>query len=533
MATPKKTKKDDLLNLEVPDVEVKNEYQEEVKEVEPKEEVKRLEYVSVFKKDPKVISATEAVTVGDNEKPRIYLPGVTSEDLTNMYIAYGNIDNANESNFTEDNINTFSIYNYGLRYHPAPKMNGFVKRINSGSFTNKIEEEGKNINLRTLSADDIKGGNISQSLLLAQFISKLGAGEKANVPLWHSGFRVVITPPSVEKVIMLLNKVAKDKMEAGKDTLGLSFSNDSAILHKHFLDLFVSSIDGTTLDIDLDNTDIRQYISILDLNLIYLAVQAAISAAGLDIYTNCANTSRLSEDGKPLCDFSIKAKVDPTRLLWIDTKRLLKPMVKQMSITSNNRVTLDQIKWYQEQVLSYVKDRAYTIEIGANDEEGALKEEIKVYYKIPTISEYMTEAVGWVFNVSDMVKKSLTDETTDTEKEDLVNSVKYLLRLGTYNSYVDYISIRGNKLTDRELITEALTTYGKSDEQLTAFLEATLRYIEDASLAIVGFPAFTCPKCKEAGRNPDQKVHLTERLSELVPLQVDTLFFDLAAQQLA
>ena len=83
------------------------------------------------------------------------------------------------------------------------------------------------------------------------------------------------------------------------------------------------------------------------------------------------------------------------------------------------------------------------------------------------------------------------------------------------------------------MITEALTTYGKTDEQLSAFLEATLRYIEDASLAIVGFPAFTCPKCKQAGRDTNQKGHLTDRLSELVPLQVDTLFFDLAAQQLA
>ena len=530
-----KSKKDDLLDLEVPDVEVTNEYEGSVPNEESKEEAvtKPAEPVrdvlDVYKKEPKVITATEAVTVGDNEKPRIYFPGITSTDLTNMYVAYGNIDTANESNFTENNINTFSIYNYGLRYHPAPKMNAFVERVNTSGFTNKVKEGEKNINLRTLSADDIKGDNISQSLLLAQFMSKLGAGEKANVPLWHSGFRVVISPPTAERMIMLHNKIAKDKMEAGKDTLGLSFSNDSCILHKHFLDMFVSLIDSTTLDIDIDNTDIRQYISVLDLNLIYLAVQTAISASGVDMYTNCANSGRLSADGKPLCDFSIKAKVDPARLLWVDTKRVLKPMIKQMEITASNRVTLDQVKWYQEQVLNYVKDRSYNI---STDGEDDTVEEIKIFYKMPTIAEFITEGLGWVFNITELVKDSLTDDTTETEKEDTVNSVKYLLRLGTYNSYVDYISIRGRKLTDRELITQALATYSKSDEHITNFLESTLKYIEDASLAIVGFPAFTCPKCKAAGRDADQQVHLTERLREIVPIQADTLFFDLAAQQL-
>lgn len=511
---------------ELPETNTEEEV-ENVQEAENKEsDITKPETLDVFKKTPKPLTATEAITVPEGEKPRIFFPGVTSKDLTNMYIAYGNIENADESNFSEDNLNTFSIYNYGLRYHSAPKLNGFVDRANSSGFTNKIEDENKNINLRTLSADDIKGNNISQSLLLAQIVSKLGAGEKTNIPLWHSGFRVVITPPSIERIIMLHNKIAKDKMEAGKDTLGLSFSNDSCILHQHFLDMFVSLIDGTTLDIDLDNVDIRQYISVLDLNIIYLAVQTAISASGIDMYTNCANTSKLTEDGKPLCTFSIHAKVDPARLLWVDTKRLMKPMLKQMGIMSNNRVTVEQVKWYQEEVLKYAKDKFYTITTEGD-------EEIKVYYKIPNILEFITEGLGWVLNITNLVKDSLTGDSTETEKEDIINSVKYLLRLGTYNAYVDYIIFRGNKLTDRELITKALTTYGKSQEQIENFLEFTLKYIEEATLAIVGFPAYECPKCKEAGREALQKAHQTERLKELIPLQADTLFFDLAAQQLA
>ena len=152
---------------------------------------------------------------------------------------------------------------------------------------------------------------------------------------------------------------------------------------------------------------------------------------------------------------------------------------------------------------------------------------MEVHYKVPTVSEFISEGLGWILSITENVRESLSEGYTDDERDTLVENVQYLMRLGTYNSFVDYISVRGNKLTDREYITQALITYGKTQTQMHEFLEATVRYIEDSSIAIAGYPAYTCPNCKKENINPR-----TERLKELIPIEPYILFFDWTAQQL-
>ena len=79
---------------ELPETNTEEEV-DNVQEAENKEsDITKPETLDVFKKTPKTLTATEAITVPEGEKPRIFFPVVTSKDLTNMYIAYGNIENA-------------------------------------------------------------------------------------------------------------------------------------------------------------------------------------------------------------------------------------------------------------------------------------------------------------------------------------------------------------------------------------------------------------------------------------------------------
>ena len=488
--------------------------QQEVKE-EPK-----YKNLDVNKVRYHAVSPTEVVKELDSGKPTIIFPAITSKEVIQMYTDYGNLANFDQSDISEAQMDSIRVFNQGVRLSPSPRYNAFEDRLNSSTFTNNIEEEDKQINLRTLTADDIKGGNLSQSLILAQMLSQLGSGEKTNVPLWHSGFRVTIKPPTSERIISLHNKIFKDKMLAGKETLGLTLSNDSGILHRYFVDMFVNLIESTTLDIDLASEDITKYISVLDLNIMYLAVLAATATNGIVMYTNCSNASQLDENGKPLCNFSISATADPTKLLWVDMQRLTKPMKKQMSIVASARVTLDNIKWYQSEVLKISTGKNYIIKTIKG-------EEMEVHYRIPTLAEFISEGMGWILNITETVRESLSEGYTDDERDTLVENVQYLMKLGTYNSFVEYISIRGNKLTDREYITQALISYGKTPEQMHAFIEATIRYIEETSIAIAGYPAYTCPECKKENINPR-----TPRLKELIPIEPHILFYDWTAQQL-
>lgn len=501
---------------------IQNENQESVTEevTETQEQVSKYENLDINKVKYHALSPTEVVKELDSGKPTIIFPAITSKEVIRMYTDYGNLANFDQSDISETQMDSIRVFNQGIRLSPSPRYNGFEDRLNSSVFTNNVQEEGKQINLRTLTADDIKGGNLSQSLILAQMLSQLGSGEKTNVPLWHSGFRVTIKPPTSERIISLHNKIFKDKMLAGKETLGLTLSNDSGILHRYFVEMFVNLIESTTLDIDLGTEDITKYISVLDLNIMYLAVLAATATNGVQMYTNCTNASQLDETGKPLCNFSLSATADPTKLLWVDMKRLSKPMRKQMSVVASARITLDNIKWYQAEVLKVSTGKNYVIKTIKG-------EEMEVHYKVPTVSEFISEGLGWILSITENVRESLSEGYTDDERDTLVENVQYLMRLGTYNAFVDYISVRGNKLTDREYITQALITYGKTQTQMHEFLEATVRYIEDSSIAIAGYPAYTCPTCKKDNINPR-----TERLKELIPIEPYILFFDWTAQQL-
>lgn len=472
---------------------------------------------------PEAIGVDKVVAMledADIDNPTI-LPGITSKDLTKLYEAYGNNPNIDDDSLQPEQINGFAVFNYGLRYHPYAKYNVLVDRLEDkkSTFTNQIVEEGKNTNIRTLSANDIKGSNLNQNLLLAQFMSELGAGEKTNIPLWHSGFRVVITPPNSNKLISLHNKIFKDKLLIGKDTLGISFSNDAGVLHKYFIEMFMSLIEGCTLDVP--RSELLKYISVLDLNTIYLAVQASMSTTGIDIYTNCKNVNQLVDD-TPVCNFAVQAKLDPTKLLWVDTSRLSNPMRKQVAIVSDKRVTVEQVEWYQKELTKFITKNTYDIQATNSTET------MEVVFRIPNLETYLDESLNWLDDVSETVRKSLSEGYEDDERDNMIESVKYLMRLGTFNSYVDYINIRGNKLNKRDLVIQALITYGKTQHQIDDFLEAVLKFIEDSSVAIVGYPAFDCPKCKA-----NNVVSLTDRLKEIIPLEISTLFFDLTARSLA
>lgn len=463
-----------------------------------------------------------------NDEFKLVTPGMTNKSLDKLYEQYDDEEVTKE--LTEEQSNAFALINTGIKYSPNPTYYGFEDRVNdSSTFANDIKiDNGKNINIRNLTADDVPSGTGNQELLLSQFLSIMGRGEKINVPLWHSGFRVVISPPSTNDILALHTKVSKDQLEAGTDTVGLSYSNDSAILHKYFLELFFNFMESCTLDVNLNEVDIRDYISILDLNIMYTVVLAAMHIRGIDITTSCNNANRLDEHKKPICTFSVDVKINPARLLWIDTKRLSKPMLKQMSKMASGKTTLGQVKWYQDELKKHIPERHYMIK---NDD--ADTDDIRVNFRIPTINDYLSESNLWLLELTSNVRESITDGHTDSKRDNYVNAIRYLMRLSVYNAFVKSISIRGNELTERDLIIKALTTNGKEDTIVNDLLKNVTEYIENSSVAVVAIPAFICPKCNEDGRDGKQSTYGTERLKELIPIDPSTLFFELTAHQLA
>lgn len=517
---PKKTTKD-----------VKEEVKEEVVDSVENEETGSSKYTKVDPnmKKPEGIPSDKALENLRNLKaPNMLLPGKTFEQVREISDEIDKLPDEEKDKFDNEFQDTVSVMNYGLTYLPSSSKDTYKDRINNkdSKFVNSLlNSDNKQVNIRTLKATDIDTSRASQGLLLKQFMSLMGKGETVNIPLWHSGFRIVVTPFTTAELVELDTKLTKEMIDVGRESMGLALSNDHFIYNKYFIDMLMEHIESTTLDINLQEDDLLKYISVLDLQLIYLSLITAIYTNGLDITTVCSETSKVI-DGKPRCNFTVTGKIDPSKLLWVDISRLTKVMIKQVSTFSSKRITKENVKWYQEEILKYsngLKSHALETITGGIETD--------YLFRIPTLRQYLDDGEIWFTEITTAINNSITKDKTNEERNNIVATVKSLQQLTSYIAYVDSIRIGEGSITDRETLLKALVNRepsGKANKDLINAIDAILKYIETSSVAIVALPSYTCPDCEK-----EQKLSITTRLKYFIPIELTTLFFDLNALYIA
>lgn len=398
----------------------------------------------------------------------------------------------------------------------------FNTKLNeSDVFTNQPSIAGKDLNIKAMDPDKYSkpGVKTDQLKLFYKLMAKSNKGDRIIVPLWHSGFKIIVRPPTPTDILGFYNKLTKELSEVGANTMGLIYSNYTSLTHKYFLELLMDLLDSSTLQVSLMEDNILDYISILDLNILYLAVISSITRQGLSVNVNCNNVNVI-EDGKPKCDFSASCKLDPTKILWVNDSQIPEWMVKQISTNGSGSVGKQEVIKYQQEVYNLIKDKSFPFT------PDTIAIEAKVILKIPTLSDYLSESEYWRNEVTRIVRDSLTSKYTPSEKEQMIQYVTYIMRMVSYNSFVKGIEAGGEMLDERELVSKALmgSTTGETDN-VNTFIRNILKFIEDGSIAIVAIPSFTCPNCKA-----EQHAHSKPIFKELIPLAMETLFFDLAAR---
>ena len=420
----------------------------------------------------------------------------------------------------------------------------FRNRLDSGSFTNSIKMDDKELNLATLTADAIAGSKQSkEELAYFRFLSTSGNGEQINIPLWHSGFRIVLKPMSTVEYASLMNIIQQDKAVFSKQIIGFMYSYDSFVINTHVLNMVSNLIVYTTLNINRKEEDIMSHISVLDLNMIYLGLLASIFSSGIEFSMQCKNVKELNEDGTVKCNNQLVGLLDPTKILWIDTDRIAKEdnkwMLKQMQKTSAASVSQEEARLYRERIEGYANIDGYTIK-GNNPK--LKKQHISQFmFKIPSLYEYMNVGETWKACLEEEVRRALgnTDSSQPTDDE-AIQSIYSILTTSRYLPFIDKIQnkIEGeedegsnSEITDPEYLLKAMVSIISKptrDNKLKyqELEESITKNIEDATVAIMAIPTFKCSKCgasKEA-----QQVFKSDRLKDLIPLDGLYTFFDVA-----
>ena len=400
-------------------------------------------------------------------------------------------------------------------------LNGiFADNINNpeNDYVNHLEFGGAKLNTRTINISTNQ--KLTQESAIARIYGLLGVGEVVQVPLWHSGFWVTIKPIKQKDFINLYTELTNSNVELGRLTNTLIYSNYSVVFTRILTEFIISNITEYTIKLT-DDASLLDYIKIQDLFPLANGIISAMYPKGLDIVKSCVNTLKFdSKSNEPMCDYSIAAKVDSKKLLWVNRKALDKYMINHMSKRTAGSVSMAEVKEYQ----SRLKKRSETVITGKSETGVTVKFDISM----PLLKDYIEAGERWVNSLIADTEKLYTPQDTDQDKHTRLTDVIASSRLNTYNSYIEKVTFIDSKGTETtfekpEAIKEVLDTISGDQTLFIDVLTHISKFISNSSIAIIATPNFTCPKCKSSQTD----IEANKPFSEFIPLNIIENFFDL------
>lgn len=412
---------------------------------------------------------------------------LTDKESIAMIVSTNAADAAVTNDALSDNINS--------------KNNDYVNELKYG----ETELNTRNVGIRN------KEG-LSTNAAVLKLMAFIGQGEIVQVPLWHSGFWVTLTPITQKELVNLSIAINDSQLSLGRRTSSLIYSNYSIVFIKILTDFIVEHITDTTLTLP-ENADIREYILLPDLYPLITGMISSMYPMGIDLVKGCVNTTIIDpETNKPKCSYVVEGKVDAKKLVWVNRNALTKKMLNQMTSRRAKSVTVADVEEYQNSLVQ-VQERVVPINF-----EGKI---LKFTLKTPKLTEAIDSGTQWVESVIRYTESLFKQDDTDTMKESKVTDVLVAIKANVYKHYIKSIEFDGITIEDPVTIEEYLDIISVKRDIVTEFFKEVNKYITDSCIAIVATPNYICPDCGK------DQVELSGEFKEFIPLNVLENFFDL------
>lgn len=355
------------------------------------------------------------------------------------------------------------------------------------------------------------GDKVAGANAIAIFRSFMSIGDVIHVPLWHSGFWVVLKPPTQTEIVNLQLALAGNEIQLGRDTTGLIYSNYSVVFNRIISEFIVSHINTTSLKLS-DDEDIRDYISLNDFYPLVSGLLSTMSPYGIDISRACVNAAEITEDGKPKCTYTVKGKIDPKKLVWVDRSKLTNRMLTHMANRGPNSVTKDDVKEYQLR-LDNAKTKEYDIET-------TVGVKFKVVFEVPTLKDNVIRGEEWVNEIIAAAQKLFRDTDNEEAKNQKVDEIAFASVLGIYNTFIkEFIYDDGRINDDKSTFNTILSDISLDEKAFTSFIKAIKDFITMSPIAIVATPNYICPECGKKQKETE------DPFKEFIPLNIVEHFF--------
>jgi hypothetical protein len=285
----------------------------------------------------------------------------------------------------------------------------------------------------------------------------------------------------------------------GRTTYGLTLSNFSVHVNNKLFDFILRHIHSVNY-VDIPKEELRNYILIHDFPILAWGFACTMYPNGYDYQRACVTDLEQ-------CSYVAQAKINLTKLLWVDNPSLTEAQRTILSENRPNKLTLDNYR-------KFIADHTRVSSSSFTTTNG-----ITFKLKIPTFNEYTSDGLNWVNKINSAIESLIIEEGNEEDaKTDMLNQYVKSSILRQFNHFVDYIEIEDNVITDRDTINSVLEAFSADDKLRSEITENILKFKTNTTIALIGIPEYKCPNCGQPQRGDS-------KYTSVIPLDVMSVVF--------
>lgn len=397
---------------------------------------------------------------------------------------------------------------YGTEIQPASSFHedrGWYERTlddPNAEWGQGLEADGKTISARR----PVLGKPTARRELTGQAAREraaqaTGVGITTRVPLPHTGVHFRLLPRSSQDYIDLDYNIALDRIRTGRSTIGLMFQNSHIYHVKHVWDFILES----TADINIQNfgdIDPGDFVRVTDLPMLQWGMACTMFPHGYPLDLPCSS-------GVQVCTHVEQVNLDLEKLLWVNGKGLSKSQSARLG-NASHKCSLHDLAEYQDNFVSPFKRRV------------AISDNCELVLKVPTVNEYIKAGTDWIESLTQSAINIFGQEESNEERiRGYVSRAIADASLREYSHWIEEIIYdKYDAVPDRKDIEDNLRTLSATPELVETALKVIQDFIEDCTIALIGIPNFSCPKCETDYVTDDHSKH-----PEIIPLDMLKHFF--------
>lgn len=339
----------------------------------------------------------------------------------------------------------------------------------------------------------------------------LGAGQLIRFPLWHSGLWLNMKAPTESQLLELDRRIANEKINLGRHTNGLAYSNMS-VYHNSFLFnfalsmVFDCSISGYTTEV------LKRKIKITDMPQLLWGLLCTIYPNGYRYHRPCVLDPAS-------CTHVVEALLDIAKLSWTDNAALTQAQRNHM-VRKTAKFTDIELSNYESQHAYSAKNTVVLKDINGN--------KTVVELRVPTLADYEQSGFSWVEGIVASTDQAFGSQLGGEERNEYILDQARATALRQYAHWIERISFNDGQqsIEDRATLETLIGQLTGQQDVFDKFMEGVRKFINEATISQIAIPSYKCPACQADQNNPEEAKH-----PHLIPLDIGTVFFILLGQR--